>query len=153
MPDEPRLSTLEAAQSRWSHRDPLEGLNLFPPGAPGHAIWTTATDAARDRLRAMDAAMIDSAQVTLDRVVYRAQLFDLAAGRFAIWTERGLAVISTEDACRDYERWLDRYIENWLQYVAETCPGVEELDELEQRLRELARGRVRQARRAHASDP
>ena len=147
--DKPRLVTLEAAQPRWSHRDPLEGRNLFPPEAPGHAIWTTATDAARDELREMDAAMIGSAQVTLDPVVYRAQLFDLAVGRFAIWTERGLAVISTEDACRDYERWLDRYIENWLQYVAETCPGVEELDELEQRLRELARGRVRQARRAH----
>ena len=83
--------------------------------------------------------------------MYRAQLFDLAAGRFAIWTDRGLAVISTEDACRDYERWLDRYVENWIQYVAETCPGVEGLDELEQRLRELARGRVRQARRAQAS--
>jgi hypothetical protein len=131
----------------------MEGHNPFPPGAPGHAIWTTATDAARDRLRAMDAAMIASAQVTLDRVVYRAQLFDLAAGRFTIWTDRGLAVILTEDACRDYKRWLDRYVENWIQYVAETCPGVEGLAELEQRLRELARARVRQARRAQASNP
>ncbi|MDE0828936.1 MAG: hypothetical protein OSB03_07025 [Vicinamibacterales bacterium] len=149
MPDEPRLVPLEAAQPRWSHRDPLEGRNLFPPEAPGHAIWTTATDAARDRLREMDTAMIDSAQVTLDPAVYRAQLFDLAVGRFAIWTERGISVISTEAACRDYERWLDRYVDNWLLYVAETCPGVEGLDELEQRLRELARARVRQARRAH----
>jgi hypothetical protein len=147
MSDEPPLATREAAQPRWSHRDPVEGRHLFPPGAPGHAIWAKATKVARNKLREMDAAMLASAQVTLDPVVYRAQMFDLAAARFTVWTERGLAVISTKSSCRDYERWLDRYVENWLAYVAETCPRIERLDELDQRLREVAGGRVLQARR------
>lgn len=95
--------------------------------------------------------MVDSAQITLDPIVYRAQLFDLATGRFAIWTERGLAAVSAAAGCLGYERWLDRYVKNWLEYVADTCPLVEGLDELEHRLRELARRRVREARRASAS--
>lgn len=95
--------------------------------------------------------MIDSAQVTLDPTVYRTQLFDLAAGRFAIWTERGLAAVSAADSGRDYEHWLDRYLTNWIQYVADTCPHVKGLDELRRRLRELTSSRVREARRVSST--
>lgn len=147
----PAPATFDAAQPRWSHRDPVEGSEPFPPGTADHEAWTTATETARGRLREMDAAMVDSAQITLDPIVYRAQLFDLATGRFAIWTERGLAAVSAAAGCLGYERWLDRYVKNWLEYVADTCPLVEGLDELEHRLRELARRRVREARRASAS--
>ncbi len=143
-----KAAALGPAQPRWSHRDPVEGGNPFPPGTPVRTAWAAATDTALDRLREMDARIADTAQVTLDPTVYRTQLFDLAVGRFEIWTERGLAVVSTEDTRLAYERWLDRYLTNWMRYVAETCPRVEALEELTRRLSELAGRRARQARRA-----
>ena len=140
-------TTLHSAQPRWSHRDPVEGDNPFGPDSPQHSVWAAATRTARDRLRDMDARIATTAQVTLDSPVYRAQLFDLAVGRFAIWTERGLAVVSSQDARREYERWLAWYVANWPRYVAETCPRVEAVGELKRRLSELARQRALQARR------
>jgi hypothetical protein len=148
MSDVSRPATIQSAQPRWSHRDPVEGEPWFPDGSPEAAAWADATKTARDRLQDMDAAIARTADITTDPVVYRAQLFDLAAGRFTIWAERGLAAVSTEDGCRDYERWLDRYVTNWLTYVAETCPNVNALDELQHRLRELAGRRLREARHA-----
>ena len=147
MPEASRLVPLRTAQPRWSHRDPVEDGPRFPPGSPKQAAWAAATTSARDRLRDMDAVIARTAHVTLDPVVYRTQLFDLAVGRFTIWTERGLAIISTETECRDYVRWVSRYVGNWLTYVAETCPHVRGLDELARRLRELAAQRDRDARR------
>ena len=148
MSDVPWPANIQAAQPRWSHRDPVEGAPWFPRGSPEEAAWATATKTARDRLRDMDADIARTAKVTSDPVVYRTQLFDLAAGRFTIWTERGLVAVSTENGCRDYERWLDRYVTNWLTYVAETCPNVNALDELKHRLPELAGRRGHQARHA-----
>ncbi len=146
MGSHPRLA-VQTAQPRWSHRDPVEGEPPFPPGSPDRAAWDAATRIARDRLRDMDAGIARAARVTLDPVVYRTQLFDLAVGRFTIWTARGLAAISTEQACRDYMRWVGRYVEHWLTYVAETCPTVAGVEELGRRLRALAAQRCHEARR------
>ena len=110
-------------------------------------MWETGTAAARDRLRYMDARIARTAQVTLDPLRYRAQLLDLAVGRFDIWTERGLTVVSTEQTRRDYEHWLAAYVTNWLHYVADTCPRVDAATELRARLRERAAQRALQARR------
>ena len=81
------------------------------------------------------------------RLLYRAQLLDLAVGRFDIWTERGLTVVSTEQTRRDYEHWLAAYVTNWLRYVADTCPRVDAAAELRVRLRERVTKRALQARR------
>lgn len=138
--------TLDSAQPRWSHRDPIEGDNPFGPDSPQHSVWAAATRTAHHQLRNMDARIATTAQVTLDSAVYRAQLFDLAVGRCAIWTERGLAVVSSQDARREYERWLAWYVANWPRYVAETCPRVAAVGELTRRLSELAKQRALQAR-------
>ena len=136
-----------SAVPRWSHRDPVEGGNPYPRGAPEWAVWETGTAAARDRLRRMDARIARTAQVTLDPALYRAQLLDLAVGRFDIWTERGLTVVSTEQTRRDYEHWLAAYVTNWLRYVADTCPRVDAAAELRVRLRERTTKRALQAHR------
>lgn len=147
MAEEFPSTALDSAQPRWSHRDPIERDNPFAPDSPQHSVWVAATRTARNRLRDMDARIATTAQVTLDPTVYRSQLFDLAVERFDIWTERGLAVVSTPDARHEYERWLERYAANWAGYVAETCPRVEAVEELTGRLRELGARRVLQARR------
>ena len=139
-----------SAVPRWSHRDPVEGGNPFPAGDPRREAWDTATLAARRALDRCDAHVAATAQVTLDPVVYRAQLIDLALRRFEIWAERGLSVVSDEGGLDDYRRWLDVYVGNWLGYVAETCPRVEIGEELPRRL-DTARGRWLEAACAAAA--
>jgi len=123
-----------SAVPRWSHRDPVEGGNPFPHSEPAHAAWNDATRAAHAALVRFDARMQTTAQITLDPAIYRAQLLDLAVGRFDVWARRGRSVVSSDRALRDYERWLDDYVANWLGYVAETCPRVAVGDELRRRL-------------------
>ncbi len=123
-----------SAVPRWSHRDPVEGGNPFSPSDPRSTAWDTATDAARQRLTRHDADLEATTQVTLDAVVYREQLLDLAIARFDVWVERGLSAIRTDENSRDFDRWLSDYVANWLRYVAETCPHVEVGPELEARL-------------------
>ena len=123
-----------SAVPRWSHRDPVEGGNPFPAGDPRRGTWDAATREAKRALERCDAHIAATARVTLDPVVYRAQLIDLALRRFDSWAERGLSVVSNEGELDDYRRWLDVYVENWLGYVADTCPRVDTGDELRRRL-------------------
>ena len=123
-----------SAVPRWSHRDPVEVGNPFPPDDPRHQVWHAATADGREALRRFDARLETTAQVTLDPTIYRAQVLDLAVGRFDVWARRGGAVVSSRGSLRDYERWLDEYVGNWLRYVADTCPRVDVGDELRRRL-------------------
>ena len=128
----------------------MESGNPFPEGDPRRIVWDAATGKARRALDRCDAHIAATARVTLDPVVYRAQLIDLALRRFDIWAERGLSVVSSEEALDDYRWWLDVYVGNWLGYVADTCPRVETGDQLPRRL-EAARRRWLEAARAAAA--
>ncbi len=123
-----------SAVPRWSHRDPVEGGNPFPTADTRYGTWHAATADARATLLQFDADLETRAQVTLDPAIYRSQLLDLAVGRFDVWARRGRSVVHGRRALRDYERWLDEYVENWLRYIAETCPRVKVSDGLRQRL-------------------
>ena len=127
-----------SAVPRWSHRDPVEHGNPFPPADRRHDTWDTATTDAKQRLQRFDACLEATAQVAHDPAIYRAQLLDLAVGRFEVWAERARAVVSDEATARDYERWLADYVRNWLRYVADTCPWVEVGAELQIRLNNRA---------------
>ncbi len=140
------------AVPRWSHRDPVEDGNPFPAGDPRRDTWDAATRDARRALDRCDAHIAATARVTLDPVVYRAQLLDLALRRFDIWAERALSAVSDEETLDDYRRWLDVYLENWLAYVADTCPRVETGEELPRRLA-AARKRWLEAAQAAAEPP
>ena len=124
-----------SAIPRWSHRDPVEGGNPFPPADTRHRTWDDATVDARQALLRFDVDLEATAEVTREPALYRAQLLDLAVGRFDIWARRGRAVVSSRDALQDYGQWLEDYVANWLRYVAETCPRVQVGDELQTRLR------------------
>ena len=130
----PMASRLSAVP-RWSHRDPVAGGNPFPPADARHSTWDAATTDARRALFRFDADLEATAQVTLDPAIYRAQLLDLAVGRFDVWARRGRSVVLSDGALQNYEQWLADYVANWLGYVAETCPRVEVGDELRTRLR------------------
>lgn len=139
-----------SAVPRWSHRDPVESGNPFPAGDPRRGTWDAATREAKRALERCDAHIAATARVTLDPVVYRAQLIDLALRRFDIWSERALSVVSDGGELDDYRRWLDIYVESWLGYVADTCPRVETGEDLPRRL-DAARDRWLEAARAAVS--
>ena len=145
----PREIRHRSAVPRWSHRDPVEGGNPFIDGDPRREIWDAATREAGRALERCDAHIAATARVTLDPVVYRAQLIDLALRRFDTWADRGLSVVSSDGELDDYRRWLDDYAGNWLDYVADTCPRVDTGDELRRRLTD-ARKRWLEAGRAAA---
>ena len=130
---------LDSARPRWSHRDPVEDGNPFPPGDPNAARWAEATATARARLRAHDARLAETADVTLDPARYRAQIVELAGVRFDTWAKRLLVVLDDEARRAEGCLWLDRYVDNWLAYAAETLPHVTFGTELEDRLRASAR--------------
>ncbi len=140
-----------SAVPRWSHRDPVEGGNPFADGDPRREIWDAATHQARRALERCDAHIAATARVTLDPVVYRAQLLDLALRRFDTWAERALSVVSSEGELDDYGRWLDVYVGNWLGYVADTCPRVKTGDELRRRLKDARKRWLEAGRAAVAS--
>ena len=141
-----------SAVPRWSHRDPVEGGNPFADGDPRRKTWDAATLEARRALEHCDAHIAATARVTLDPVIYRTQLIDLALRRFDVWAERGLSAVSNDSDLADYRRWLDLYVENWLGYVADTCPRVDTGDELTRRL-DAARNRWAEAAGAAAGSP
>lgn len=130
---------LDSARPRWSHRDPVEDGNPFPPGDPNAARWAEATATARARLRAHDARLAETADVTLDPARYRAQIVELAGVRFDTWAKRLLVVLDDEARRAEGCLWLDRYVDNWLAYAAETLPHVTFGTDLEDRLRASAR--------------
>lgn len=124
----------KSARPRWSHRDPVEGGNPFPTNYPQYASWEEATRIAQLALRRHDAHLYQTVATLLDPEHYRAQLLDLAVSRFDTWARRGRSVISDNDTWRDYTAWLHNYADNWLKYVAETCPHTDVGDELRERL-------------------
>lgn len=126
-----------SAVPRWSHRDPIEGGNPFPPSSPDNRTWECSTVEAQRTLKKTDASIEAAAKVTLDPCVYRSQLFDLLAVRFNAWARRGASVVSSVNSLCDYKQWLRNYAKNWLHYVSETCPHVETGDDLRRLLEGL----------------
>ena len=130
----------------------MESGNPFPARDPRRGTWDAATREAKRALERCDARIAATARVTLDPVIYRAQLIDLALRRFDIWAERALSAVSHDREGDDYRRWLDVYAANWLVYVADTCPRVDAGDELRRRLDD-ARRRWSAAARTAARPP
>lgn len=113
-----------SAVPRWSHRDPVEGGNPFPLGNPRHEAWTEATARARAALTQYDDSLAAPASAAYDPDTYGRQLIELATMRFDAWAQRELATVDGDDAQRDYEAWLSKYVANWRAYVDDTCPHV-----------------------------
>ena len=137
-------SLRSAAVARWSHRDPVECGNPFPPEDDRYPLWHAATAHAKETLVRHDSEL--EPEQTRHQQPYPVRLVALAAARFDIWSPRALAIVGSPRALPDYERWLDDYRENWLTYVAETCPHVDVANDLRARLTARSRFWIDKAR-------
>lgn len=145
------LALRSAAAARWSHRDPVEAGNPFPPEDDRHQTWDAATRRAKDTLVRIDEQLDAAERMGPHAEPYPVRLVALAEARFDVWAERLSTVVQNPEALVDYEAWLATYIANWLVYVADTCPRIAVADELRERLSSRARHWVRKARQGSAA--
>lgn len=138
-------SLRSAAAPRWSHRDPVEAGNPFPPEDGRHQAWDRATCHAKATLVRIDEQLNAAERMGRHADPYPARVVALAEARFDVWAERLSAVVQGPEALADYEAWLTTYVANWLPYVAETCPRIAFSDELRTRLTSRARHWIRVA--------
>jgi len=132
--------------ARWSHRDPIEQGNPFPKHDDLYHEWEMATRLAMAALDTYDAQLAPSDMGPFDANTYRERLVALAVTRFDTWAQRGKSVIRSQSMLRDYEDWLTKYSENWLIYVADTCPHVNAIHVLRQRLAKHVKRWILEAR-------
>ena len=139
-----------SAVARWSHRDPVEPGNPFSKDDSRHQAWHAATCQARDTLVRIDHELDEALRTRPHPDPYPVRVVALAVSRFDVWSRRGLAVVRSRAALRDYKQWLETYIEHWIAYVAETCPRVVGGDHLRTKLAARAQYWADEARRALA---
>ena len=125
-----------SAVPRWSHRDPVEAGNPFPPSYARAEAWKIATEIALHALRHHDRALGVEPQILHVPDRYSVRVQDLAVARFNIWAKRGLAAIDDKNALPEYGEWLETYVTNWLAYVTDTCPKLDVRQSLHERLAE-----------------
>jgi hypothetical protein len=137
-----------SAVARWSHRDPVEGGNPFPPDDLRHEVWHDATRSAKDVLVRTDRDLDEAEKGGPHPDPYSTRVVALAVSRFDVWARRAQSIVRSPAALRDYEVWLTTYVANWLAYVADTCPRVDVGDDLGAQLSSRAERWIAEARGA-----
>jgi hypothetical protein len=96
--------------------DPV-GENPFAVEDRRHGIWENATRQAEDEiLRSNAEPPSTELPATLAEFTKRyADRFVLP--KFNAWANRGIKVVSSADDLRQYEEWLGRYVNSWLDAV------------------------------------
>jgi hypothetical protein len=108
-------------QGLRSTGDPVDG-NPFVNDDPRYRIWEKATREAET----------ENSLVISDYLEYpprttpssrKAFLLDLSAKKFDLWAKRGLQVVWNTSALGDYDEWLFKFAESWLEKVATHRPA------------------------------
>ncbi len=101
-----------------SSQDPVDG-NPFPVGHAAHDAWRNATFQAEEILHRFNARVLEHGPEIAARGVdgYHAMTLDLTAGKFDIWSQRGLSVVWGRTALEHYDQWLFRFAESCLETV------------------------------------
>ncbi len=120
-----------SATPRWSHRDPVEFGNPFPVEDVRFRKWKVATHEANVALIEQDRIY---SQLKSNTSSYPKDIVRFAAARFDVWAKRCLSIVCSPFAIRDYEQWLNTYVERWLVYASQTCPKIDVQKELKRTL-------------------
>jgi hypothetical protein len=95
--------------------DPI-GENPFPIGDPRHRVWKDATQKAEEEWCRLgsesEGQPAYSPNDLIDSVCKR------IADKFDVWAKRGVHVVWSNGALRDYDQWLANYAEAWLHDVS-----------------------------------
>ena len=121
-----------SATPRWSHRDPVERGNPFPVNDSRYRKWELATREANAVLVEQDRLF---SNLKSNVTSYPKDVIKFATTRFDVWAKRCLSIVCNPSAARNYEQWLNTYVERWLLYTSQTCPQIDIQKALERTLR------------------
>lgn len=93
--------------------DPIEG-NPYPKEHPAYQVWIDATRRAEGEVCRIDA----EASSSLTPANADNWLPALAVSKFDVWARRGVKVVWTDAAMRQYDRWLLDYANAWIEDVS-----------------------------------
>ena len=114
--------------------DPFRG-NPFKKGDPRHRVWEDSTRTAETAVHQFAAHHLEVFPIdSVDQPLWHV---DHLSPKFDIWAERYFAVIWSDKAALDFDRWLFNYANSWLQDLTSEpglCPTVYVLPMLRARL-------------------
>jgi hypothetical protein len=107
-------SRLRLPESFAGSGDPIEG-NPYPAEHPASQVWMDATRKAE-----MEVSRINSeAPSSLTPATADAWMPALVIAKFDTWARRGVQVVWTDEAVQQFDGWLVRYANTWIESVAE----------------------------------
>ena len=93
--------------------DPIEG-NPYPTEHPAHQVWMDATRKAE-----MEVSRINAQAPSLHNLADDNEWMPtLVVAKFDAWARRGLQVVWTDEAVHQYDGWLVRYANTWIESVS-----------------------------------
>jgi hypothetical protein len=92
--------------------DPVEN-NPAPVGHPAHKVWEDATHEALEEVYRLNARMLGSYPPNPIELPFRT--IELVVGKYQIWARRNLCIVRDANDARGYERWLDSYMQAWIE--------------------------------------
>jgi hypothetical protein len=114
MDDEGRLSEgLQLPESLAESGDPVEG-NPYPTEHPAHQVWMDATRQAEMEVSRINSEA--SSSLTPDNADEWMPM--LVVAKFDVWAGRGVQVVWTDHAVREYDGWLVSYANVWIDSVS-----------------------------------
>jgi hypothetical protein len=90
--------------------DPVDG-NPYTAAHPAHRVWLAATRRAEAEICRLNA----DAHVSLTAETAIEWMPTLVAAKFDVWAERGVKVVWTDQAEREYAAWLVDYANAWIE--------------------------------------
>ncbi len=104
---------LRLPESLAQSGDPVEG-NPYPTEHPAHQVWIDATRQAE-----MEVSRINSdASSLLTPATADEWMPTQVVAKFDVWARRGVQVVWTDDAVRQYDAWLVGYANAWIESVS-----------------------------------
>src|SRR5262245_7790252 len=101
--------------------DPVQQ-NPFTLDDQRHEAWKTATRQAELELHRLKQRTLEGPRPQDPEEDHNLQV-EFILRRFQIWAKRGLSVVWTDSCARDYERWLNSYMQAELKLWEENCPA------------------------------
>src|SRR5260370_20333258 len=101
--------------------DPVQE-NPFPVADQRHEAWKNATRQAELELHRLKKRTLERPRPQNPEQDQQLHV-EFILRRFQIWTRRGISVVSIYECARDYEQWLDSYMQAELKLWEENCPA------------------------------
>ena len=103
-----------------SHPQDPVGNNPVPVGHPAQLVGEDATHEALEEVFQLNARMLGRPSGPGELLNWS---IELAFLKYQIWARRNLSIVRTDKHARDYEQWLDNYLQAWVDSIGGKFPA------------------------------